>query len=101
MSRTSSRQQLIRSLLALALFAAIALGGAVAFTPGAEAAAEAEPVAREVVSPNTPPDEGGGGLMNAKSEDWMLFAILLGPIIVLMTGLLLIVFRIDRSEGRE
>ena len=62
------------------------------------AAAVSAPVAEEIVLPMAPADEGGGGLSGSGASEWLPFAVLLGPFMVVITGLLWLTFKIDDSE---
>jgi hypothetical protein len=68
-------------------------------TPSVAAGDGAAPVAEEMVSIDS--DVGDGGYDGAGASDWLPFAMMLGPFLVLITGLLWVTFRIDKSEGRE
>ena len=84
------------------LIAVIAAGTlALWFSSPASAAGHAQPPAGEQRLPMTAPDEGGAGTDQAGASEWIPFAVMLGPFLVLVVPLLWLIFRIDRSEGRE
>jgi len=78
--------------------AALVLGVLLTATPSADAADLTPPPIEQV----TPADSDvNGGFDGAGASDWVPFAIMLAPFIVLISGLLWVTFGIDRSEGRE
>ena len=88
--------------LALAgLIAAALLAGVALATPSAAAANAPIGVASAGVLADIPADEGGSGVNNAGSSEWIVFSVGLGPFIILVSCLLWITFGIDKSEGRE
>ena len=101
MLRPIARRSPRRLLLVLALAATLGTAGVGLTTPTASAAEQTTPVPVERVLPHTPADEGGTAVDNAEKPEWFLFAILLAPFLVLVSGILLLTFRIDRSEGRS
>lgn len=90
-----------RPLAVLLIAAALLVGAMVAVPSNASAAEVGEPVAEEIVLPMAPSGEGGDGIDNGTAPGWIMFSVALAPFSVLMTGLLWLTFRIDRSEGRE
>ena len=87
--------------LALAgLIAAALLGGVALATPSAAAAAPLGVTSAGVLA-DVPPNEGGSGVNNAGSSEWIVFSVGLGPFVILVSCLLWITFGIDKSEGRE
>lgn len=90
-----------RLLLVLTLVATLATVGMGLTTPTVSAAQQTTPVPVERLLPHTPADEGGTAVDNAEKPEWYLFAILLGPFLVLVSAILLLTFRIDHSEGRS
>ncbi len=95
----------VRPLLSIAIagVAAALLLGALfaAFPDSADAAAVDPPLTDELVLPMTPAREGGDGIDNAGTSEWVMLAVTLGPFSVLISGLIWLTFRIDKSEGRE
>ena len=59
------------------------------------------PQAQEIIIPMAPADEGGDGLSGSGASEWLPFAVLLGPFLVVVSGLLWLTFRIDASEAEE
>ncbi len=55
-------------------------------------------MAEEVVSIDS--DVEQGGMDGAGASDWLPFAIMLAPFLVLVSGILWVTFGIDKSEGR-
>ena len=97
-----SRVQVLRPLWILAIVATISLGVFTALPGSVDAAAATPPPqVEQIVLPHAPADQGGTDSTNARTADWLMFAVTLGPFAVLMAGLLLLTFGIDRSEGRE
>ena len=89
---------LLPLLIATALVAALLTAAVVTMPTSAGAAGIDAPVEQETVMPMTPGGEGGGGLDNAGAPEWVMFAMALGPFLVLMTGLLWLTVRIDASN---
>ncbi len=86
----------------MALIAVIAAGTLALWSPSpASAAGDAQTPADEQLLPMAAPDEGGAGTDQAGASEWIPFAVMLGPFLVLIVPLLWLIFRIDRSEGRE
>ena len=96
-----SQRFLGRPVVALTIAAAVLVGAVVALPTSASAADVGNPVAEELVVPMAPSGEGGDGIGSGTASGWIVFAVGLGPFALLMTGLLWLTFRIDRSEGRE
>lgn len=69
-------------------------GGDAAAIAGAEA--ERSGVPRQAA-----PDEGGTGVNNFDREEWYEFSILLAPFLVLVTFILILMFRWDRGSKEE
>lgn len=101
MLRPIARRSPRRLLLILALVATLATAGGGLSAPTASAAQQTVPVPVQRLLPHTPADEGGTAIDNAEKPEWFLFAILLGPFLVLVSGILWLTFRIDHSEGRS
>lgn len=101
MLRLISRRSPRRVLLVLALVAILATAGGGLSAPAASAAEQTAPIPVERLLPHTPADEGGTAIDNAEKPEWFLFAVLLGPFLVLVSGILWLTFRIDHSEGRS
>ena len=100
MLRMIARLSPRRLLLLLALVAILATAGGGLSAPSASAAQQSAPIPVQRLLPHVPADEGGTAINNAEKSEWYLFAILLGPFLVLVSGLLWLTFRIDHSEGR-
>ena len=100
MRRASVRRTVVRPLLAIAIATLIGAAGMSAVVPSSAAAAESAPPFgdQDVIPRSAPADEGGDGVSGAKSQEWILFALLLGAFLPLMSGLFLLMFRIDHSE---
>ncbi|MXY78209.1 MAG: hypothetical protein F4Y94_00515 [Chloroflexi bacterium] len=90
-----------RSLLALTIAALLVAVLFAALPAPADAAALPEAPGDEVVIPMAPADEGGAGMSGSGASEWLPFAVLLGPFLVVITGLLWLTFRIDASEAEE
>ncbi len=94
---------LVRPLLLLlitaAVLAALLTTTAVALPASAGAAAVDTSVAQEIVLPMAPGGEGGGGIDGSGAPQWIMFAIALGPFLVLISSLLWLTVRIDASTG--
>ncbi len=90
---------LSRALLLAVLATTLLLGVVLVSASIASAGDVVAPVAEEMVSIDS--DVGDGGSDGAGASEWLPFAMMLGPFIVLITGLLWVTFRIDKSEGRE
>ncbi|HJN93504.1 MAG TPA: hypothetical protein QGF05_12385 [Dehalococcoidia bacterium] len=91
----------IRPLLVLFVAAALILGIFLAATPVLEASDLAEPVTEQVISSPIDSDVQDDGLNGFGASDWVMFAVLLAPFLVLFTGIMWLTFGIDKSEGRE
>ncbi len=90
-----------RSLLALTV-AALLLAALFAALPApADAAGLPETPGDEMIIPLAPADEGGAGMSGSGASEWLPFAVLLGPFLVVITGLLWLTFRIDAGETDE
>jgi hypothetical protein len=92
---------LVRPLLLLLITAALLTTTAVTLPASADAAAIDAPVAQETVLPMTPGGEGGGGLDGSGAPQWIMFAIALGPFLVLISTLLWLTVKIDASTGAD
>ena len=92
-----------RSALALAAAAVIiaALGALGALSVGEVQAADAPPAAGVAldIAPQAAPDEGGTGVNNFKREEWFEFSIMLAPFLVLVTFILILIFKWDSHAG--
>ena len=91
-----------RSALALAAAAVIiaALGALGALSAGEAQAADAPPASVALdVAPQAAPDEGGTGVNNFKREEWFEFSIMLAPFLVLVTFILILIFKWDSHAG--
>ncbi len=93
----SARRLLIVGLVTIALLAALLA----ALPADLDAASVATPPAQEIVIPMAPAGEGGDGLAGAGASEWLPFATLLGPFMVVMTGLLFLTFKIDSSDADD
>ena len=98
---------IIKPMARLSLAAALALIVLSAIQPvftgnGDLLAAETAPAETSLTLPQqAAPDEGGTGVNNFDREEWYEFSILLAPFIVLVTFILILMFRWDRSTGNE
>jgi len=92
-----ARQLLVAMIVTVFLLALLA----VALPAAADAAGIATPPAEEIVIPMAPADEGGDGLAGAGASEWLPFAVLLGPFLVVITGLLFLTFKIDSGHSDE
>ncbi len=90
-----------RFLLALTVTALLVGLLLVALPAPIEAAGLTAPPAQEIIIPMAPADEGGDGLSGSGASEWLPFAVLLGPFLVVVSGLLWLTFRIDASEAEE
>ena len=90
-----------RSLLALTIAALLAAVLFAAMPAPADAAGLPEAPGNETIMPMVPADEGGGGMSGSGASEWLPFAVLLGPFLVVITGLLWLTFRIDAGETDE
>lgn len=91
-----------RSALALAAAALLiaALGAFGALSAGTAQAADAPPVGAALeLAPQAAPDEGGTGVNNFKREEWFEFSIMLAPFLVLVTFILILIFKWDSHAG--
>lgn len=69
---------------------------------GGDAAVIAAPGAEQSRAPRqAAPDEGGTGVNNFDREEWYEFSILLAPFLVLVTFILILMFRWDRGSKEE
>jgi hypothetical protein len=93
----SAHRLLIVAIVTIALLATLFA----ALPADLDAAAVSTPPAQEIVIPMAPADEGGDGLSGSTSSEWIPFAVLLGPFLVVITGLLWLTFRIDASEADD
>ena len=92
-----ARQLLVALIVTVFLLALLA----VAVPAAADAAGITTPPAEEIVIPMAPADEGGDGLSGAGASEWLPFAVLLGPLLVLITGLLFLTFKLDSGHSDE
>lgn len=99
--RTAQIHSPHRFLLALTVTALLVGLLLVALPAPIEAAGLATPPAQEIIIPMAPADEGGDGLSGSGASEWLPFAVLLGPFLVVVSGLLWLTFRIDASEAEE
>ena len=91
-----------RSALALAAAAVIiaALGALGALSAGEVQAADAPHAGAALdIAPQAAPDEGGTGVNNFKREEWFEFSIMLAPFLVLVTFILILIFKWDSHAG--
>ena len=88
-----------RSALAL-VAAAVIIAALGALSVGEIQAADAPPAgaALEIV-PQAAPDEGGTGVNNFKREEWFEFSVMLAPFLVLVTFILILIFKWDSHAG--
>ena len=69
---------------------------------GSTLAADATPDSSTVdIAPQAAPDEGGTGVNNYGPEEWVQFAVMLAPFLVLVTFILILVFKWDSHAGNE
>ncbi len=88
-----------RSALAL-VAAAVIIGALGALSAGEAHAADAPPVGAALdIAPQAAPDEGGTGVNNFKREEWFEFSIMLAPFLVLVTFILILIFKWDSHAG--
>lgn len=92
---------LLLLLITAALLAALLATEVVTLPTSADAAGIDTPVEQETVIPMTPGGEGGGGLDNSGASEWVMFAMALGPFLVLITALLWLTVKIDSSNEDE
>ncbi len=95
---TARPHALVRPLLLLLITTALLVAATITLPTSAGATGLDTPVGQEIVLPLTPADEGGGGLGNAGESEWIMFAVALGPFLVLIIGLLWLTLKIDSSE---
>ena len=95
------------------MFAAVARRGALALTVaavtivalGALAASDAQAADAPPAGPTAElalqaaPDEGGTGVNNFDREEWFEFSIMLAPFLVLVTFILILIFKWDSHAG--
>ena len=93
----SGRRLLIVGVVTIALLATLFA----ALPADLDAAGVTTPPAEEIVIPMAPADEGGGGLSSSGASEWLPFAILLGPLLILITGLLWLTFRVDSNDAED
>lgn len=93
----SGRRLLIVGVVTIALLATLFA----ALPADLDAAGVTTPPAEEIVIPMAPADEGGDGLAGAGASEWLPFAVMLGPLLVLITGLLWLTFKIDSTEAED
>ena len=87
------------SALALAA-AAVIIGALGALSAGEVQAADAPPAGAALdIAPQAAPDEGGTGVNNFKREEWFEFSIMLAPFLVLVTFILILIFKWDSHAG--
>ena len=85
--------------LAVAVVSIAALG---AMSADDVQAAGAPPVDATVeLAPQAAPDEGGTGVNNFKREEWFEFSVMLGPFLVLVTFILILIFKWDSHSRKE
>lgn len=100
--RASRLPRTTRRLLIVALVSVVLLTSLFFIAPAeTEAAGIAPQPGHEIVIPMAPADEGGGGLSGSGASEWIPFAVMLGPFVVVITGLLWLTFRIDADEVDE
>ena len=95
-------KHLVNALPRMALVGIAFVAATAAWGTGAEpTVAAAVPVAEvgEAVAGQAAPDEGGTGVNNFDREEWYEFSILLAPFLVLVTFILILMFRWDRGSG--
>ncbi len=98
---------IIKPMARLSLAGALALMALSALQPvftdsGDVLAAETANVETELSTPQqAEPDEGGTGVNNFDREEWYEFSILLAPFLVLVTFILILMFRWDKSTNNE
>ena len=81
--------------------AAVIIGALGALSAGEVQAADAPPAAGAAldIAPQAAPDEGGTGVNNFKREEWFEFSIMLAPFLVLVTFILILIFKWDSHAG--
>ena len=88
-----------RSALAL-VAAAVIIGALGALSVGEAKAADAPPAGAALdIAPQAAPDEGGTGVNNFKREEWFEFSVMLAPFLVLVTFILILIFKWDSHAG--
>lgn len=88
-----------RSALAL-VAAAVIIGALGALSVGEIQAADAPPAGAALeIAPQAAPDEGGTGVNNFKREEWFEFSVMLAPFLVLVTFILILIFKWDSHAG--
>lgn len=98
---------IIKPMARLSLAGALALVAVSAiqpvFTDGGDLlAAESEPIETQLAMPQqAAPDEGGTGVNNFDREEWYEFSILLAPFLVLVTFILILMFKWDSFTNND
>lgn len=88
-----------RSALAL-VAAAVIIAALGALSVGEIQAADAPPAGTALeIAPQAAPDEGGTGVNNFKREEWFEFSVMLAPFLVLVTFILILIFKWDSHAG--
>ena len=83
--------------LAVAVVTIVALG---ALSSGDAQAADAPPTGPAAeLALQAAPDEGGTGVNNFDREEWFEFSIMLAPFLVLVTFILILIFKWDSHAG--
>ena len=83
--------------LAVAAVMIVALG---ALAAGGAQAADAPPAGPTAeLALQAAPDEGGTGVNNFDREEWFEFSIMLAPFLVLVTFILILIFKWDSHAG--
>lgn len=80
---------------------AVIIGALGALSVGEVQAADAPPATGAAldIAPQAAPDEGGTGVNNFKREEWFEFSIMLAPFLVLVTFILILIFKWDSHAG--
>ena len=96
-------KHLVNALPRMALVGIAFVAATAAWGTGAEPTVAAGLPVGEVelgaVPEQAAPDEGGTGVNNFDREEWYEFSILLAPFLVLVTFILILMFRWDRGSG--
>ena len=95
LARSAARRTAIA--LAVAVAAIIVLG---TLSSGETHAADAPPAGpTSELALQAAPDEGGTGVNNFDREEWFEFSIMLAPFLVLVTFILILIFKWDSHAG--
>ncbi len=102
MKMVSAIAERVGRLALVLVLAGITVAAVGVYDTGSALAADATPDSSTVdIAPQAAPDEGGTGVNNFGSEEWFEFAVMLGPFLVLVTFILILVFKWDSHAGNE